>query len=37
MPLTRHPVVKNEMPFYFDPIAFPQNFPTVDLTGNYLS
>lgn len=36
MPLTRHPVVKHEMPFDFDTIAFHQNFLIADLTGNYL-
>lgn len=33
-PLTRHPVVKHEMPFYSDLIAFlHQNVPIADLTG----
>lgn len=29
-------MVKHEMPFYFDPIAFHHNFPIVDCIGNYL-
>lgn len=36
MLLTRRPVVKREMPFYFAPTAFHENFPIADLTGNYL-
>lgn len=35
-PLTRHPAAKHEMPFYSDLIAFHQNVPIADLTGNYL-